>query len=40
MAADQAFAVVAEGTPFSGITYRDMGTGGAPVNQPASISGD
>ncbi|MGW8266761.1 MAG: 2Fe-2S iron-sulfur cluster-binding protein [Longimicrobiales bacterium] len=38
--ADQAFHQVAEGTPFSGITYRDLGNRGAPVNQPASVSGD
>ena len=40
MSADQAFAQVADGTPLSGLTYRDMGTHGAPVNQPASVSGD
>jgi len=40
LAADQAFAQVAEGTPMNGITYRDMGNRGAPVNHPAPISGD
>jgi len=39
MGADQAFAQVAEGTPaFSGITYKDLGTGGAPVNAPAGVA--
>jgi len=40
MGADQAFAMVAEGTPFSGITYRDLGNRGALVNQPTGVSGD
>lgn len=39
-AADQAFELVARGTPFGGITYRDLGNRGAPVNRPASVSGD
>ena len=38
--ADKAFAQVAQGTPFSGITYRDLGNRGAPVNQTAGVSGD
>jgi NADH-quinone oxidoreductase subunit G len=40
VSADQAFAQVADGTPFDGLTYRDMGTHGSPVTQPASVSGD
>jgi len=41
MGADQAFAQVAEGTPeFGGITYKDMGSRGALVNRPVSVSGD
>jgi NADH-quinone oxidoreductase subunit G len=39
--ADRAFALVAESAPeFSGISYRDLGNRGAPVNHPASVSGD
>ena len=39
MGADKAFAQVAEAVPeFDGLTYRDIGNGGAPVNEPASIS--
>ncbi|MFC1575360.1 molybdopterin-dependent oxidoreductase, partial [Gemmatimonadota bacterium] len=39
LAADQAFAQVAEANPaFGGITYRDMGTRGAPANEPAGAS--
>jgi NADH-quinone oxidoreductase subunit G len=39
MGADEAFAQVAEATPaFGGITYRDLGNVGAPVNEPVSIS--
>jgi len=39
--AHEAFARVAERvSEFSGITYRDMGTRGTPVQEPASLSGD
>lgn len=39
MGADQAFTQVADLAPeFSGITYKDLGTGGAPVNAPAGVS--
>ena len=39
MGADEAFAQVAETVPeFGGLTYRDIGNGGAPVNETASIS--
>jgi len=39
MGADKAFAQIAETVPeFGGLTYRDIGNGGAPVNEPASIS--
>jgi NADH-quinone oxidoreductase subunit G len=39
LGADEAFARVAEATPaFEGLSYRELGTGGAPVNEPASIS--
>jgi len=39
MGADQAFAQVAKTVPeFGGLTYRDIGNGGAPVNAPVSIS--
>ncbi len=39
--ADQAFAQVTETVPeFQGISYRDLGTKGAMVNQPAGLRGD
>jgi NADH-quinone oxidoreductase subunit G len=39
--ADQAFSQVGEGTPaFGGITYRDLGTRGAPVRTSAGVAGD
>jgi predicted molibdopterin-dependent oxidoreductase YjgC len=39
MGADQAFAQVAEETPaFGELSYKDLGTGGAPVNAPAGVS--
>jgi predicted molibdopterin-dependent oxidoreductase YjgC len=39
--ADQAFAQVAQRTPaYAGITYRNVGTRGAPAEQPAAVSGD
>lgn len=39
--ADQAFSMVADAVPaFAGITYRDMGTRGALVNEPAGVAGD
>jgi len=39
--ADQAFSLVAEAvSAFAGITYRDMGTRGALVNEPAGVAGD
>ncbi len=39
--ADQAFSRIGEGTPaFGGITYRDLGTRGAPVGTSAGVAGD
>jgi hypothetical protein len=39
--ADQAFSAVAGELPaFQGITYRDIGTRGALVNEPAGVAGD
>jgi NADH-quinone oxidoreductase subunit G len=37
---DKAFAQVAPGTPFTGITYRELGNRGVSVNQTAGVSGD
>jgi len=39
--ADQAFSRIGEGTPaFGGITYRDLGTRGAPAGTSAGVAGD